>query len=204
MEGGTRVGMQGSPSQYDTSFTCRLTDLSVQREDKQTDASRVNVKSGLYNSDKGWIRWGTAAYYMTVLCSAGCFCYYRGNDTQWTGAGARGIRLQLKEWIITVRMNPNSSSLLHNLKIFGGIWSVREAEPKLRGTRRGTLDVIFVFFHLILLPRSDITFSDRICPISEQNQLGVVTPQRPSERKWRRKRGGGWWSGITWAPPPFN
>lgn len=50
----------------------------------QTDAGSVKVKSGLNNSDKGWICWKTAAYYMTALCSAGCFyCYYKGNDTQW-------------------------------------------------------------------------------------------------------------------------
>lgn len=150
----------------------------------QTDAGSVKVKSGLNNSDKGWICWRTAAYYMTALCSAGCFyCYYRGNDTQWRGASARGIKLQLKEWITAVKMNPNSSSLFHNFKISWGFGVSGKAN---------------LSCYFCLLPFDSFTRIRQhlfICPIWAKS-AGCGDPnssQRPSER------GGGWRSGITWT-----
>lgn len=50
MEGGTRVRMKGSPSQYDTSSTCRLTDLSVQREDKHKLMLVVFMENRVYTT----------------------------------------------------------------------------------------------------------------------------------------------------------
>lgn len=113
---------------------------------------------------------------MTVLCSAGCFYYYRGNDTQWTAAGACGIRLQLKEWITTVRMNPNSSSLFHNLKISWGFGVSGKPNPSWEGAAAERLMLFLSSSTWFFNKDQRATFQHRICPISEQNLLGVVTP----------------------------
>lgn len=73
----------------------------------------------------------------------------------------------------TQRMNHRSKadtkilSTVPQFKNILRIWSVREAKPKQRGSRRCTLDVIFVVFGSIPLQRSDSTFQQRICPIFE-------------------------------------
>lgn len=146
----------------------------------QTDASGVNGKSGLNKSDQGWICWRTAAYCMTVLCSAGCFCCYdRCNDTQWTGAAACGIRLQLNEWITAARMNPNSSSLFHNLKISWGFGV--SGKPNLALF----ISVILVFFLLTLLQGSDSTFSAQdLAHLSKINW--VWWPQQLTKTQWKQ------------------
>lgn len=113
---------------------------------------------------------------MTVLCSAGCFYYYRGNNTQWTAAGACGIRLQLKEWIITVRMNPNSSSLFHNLKISWGFGVSGKPNPSWEGAGTERLMLFLSSSTWFFYKDQRATFQHRICPISLQNLLGVVTP----------------------------
>lgn len=98
---------------------------------------------------------------MTVLCSAGCFCYYRGNDTQWMGAGACGIRLQLKERITAVRMNPNSSSLFHNLKISWGFGVSGNRNPSWEG-------VVTARLMLFLSSSTWFFYKDQTAPIQHR------------------------------------
>lgn len=159
--------------------------------------TNVNIKSGLYNSDKGWICWRTAAYYMTLLCSAGCFCYYWGNDMQWTGTGARGLGLQLKEWITAVRMNPNSSSLFHNLKISWGFGV--SGKPSWERAATACLMLFFSSSTWFFSKDQTAPFQHRICPISEQNQLGVVTPSAHKDPV--KGSGGGIWHHMSYLFP---
>lgn len=117
----------------------------------------------------------TAVYYMTVLCCAGCFCYYSSNDTQWTGAGACSTRLQLKEWITAVRMKPKSSSLFHNLKISWGFGVSGKPNPSREGAATAARSMLFLSSYVWLFYKDQTPpFQQRICPISKQNQLGVV------------------------------